>query len=207
MDGVRRVFDEWAANGRAESMAREHGKTVLRFLDGVRFDGPFTFLDVGCGNGWVVRRIAQVAGCRKAVGIDKSCGMVKNARARAASKKESYVCTDIEGWKYAGRFDCVFSMEAIYYSISVDDAVGKIYRMLKSGGVFICGTDYYKENKATVRWQEAMDVPMHLLSRREWLETFRGAGFQARTRRVKDAKSAKKWRREFGTLFIIGTKP
>ena len=32
MDGVRKTFDEWAQNGKAESMETEHGKNVLKFL-------------------------------------------------------------------------------------------------------------------------------------------------------------------------------
>ena len=33
MDGVRKTFDEWAQNGRAELMEVEHGKNVSKFLD------------------------------------------------------------------------------------------------------------------------------------------------------------------------------
>ena len=32
MDSVRKTFDEWAQNGRAELMEVEHGKNVLKFL-------------------------------------------------------------------------------------------------------------------------------------------------------------------------------
>ena len=69
MDGVRKTFDKWAQNGRAELMEIEHGKNVLKFLKTIQFDKPFTFLDVGCGNGWVVRKIAKEKNCKKAIGI------------------------------------------------------------------------------------------------------------------------------------------
>ena len=32
MDGVRKTFDKWAQNGRAELMETEHGKNVSKFL-------------------------------------------------------------------------------------------------------------------------------------------------------------------------------
>ena len=57
MDGVKRPFDKWAQNGRAELMEIEHGKNVSKFLDSISFEEPFSFLDMGCGNGWVVRKI------------------------------------------------------------------------------------------------------------------------------------------------------
>ena len=132
-DGVSRLFDQWAESGRSEHLEREHSKTVLKFLDGIRFRDSFSFLDVGCGNGWVVRRVAQMDSCRRAVGIDKSPGMIKKAASRRQSGKESYRATDVESVR-SGRFDYVFSMETIYYAASVEAAVRKIYRLLKPGG-------------------------------------------------------------------------
>jgi len=187
-------------------MEREHGKNVLKFLNSVSFDKPFSFLDVGCGNGWVVRKIIQLENCKKAVGIDKSKNMIKNAKTKTTSDKEEYIQTDIESWKYAGKFDYIFSMEAIYYSKSMEKALAKIYRLLKNGGEFFCGTDFYTDNKATSRWSKAMELPMHLLSKGEWRKLFNEAGFQTKTRQVKDPKSPKKWKRDFGTLFVMGKK-
>ena len=37
-------------------MEEEHGKNVLKFLESISFEKPFTFLDVGCGNGWVIKK-------------------------------------------------------------------------------------------------------------------------------------------------------
>ena len=76
MDGVRKTFDKWAQNGRAELMEKEHGKNVSKFLHTISFETPFTFLDVGCGNGWVVRKIAEDPNCKKSIGIDKSKKMI-----------------------------------------------------------------------------------------------------------------------------------
>jgi len=35
---------------------------------------------------------------------------------------------------------------------------------------------------------------------------FEETGFKTKTKQVKDLKNQKKWKREYGTLFIIGTK-
>ena len=40
----------------------------------------FSFLDLGCGNGWVVRKVQEHNLCNKAVGIDGAYQMIKNAR-------------------------------------------------------------------------------------------------------------------------------
>jgi len=207
MDRVRKTFDEWAQNGRAELMETEHSKNVLKFLQKIRFDKPFTFLDVGCGNGWVVREIANKKNCKKAVGIDKSKKMIIQARKKTANRKEEFIHTDIESMNHRGKFDFIFSMESLYYADSIDTALRKIFGLLKPGGQFFCGTDFYTDNKATAKWARIMKIQMHLHSKKEWKLFFRNAGFKVNTRNIRDLKSKKKWKREFGTLFIIGTKP
>ena len=88
MDKTRRLFDEWARSGRAESMETGHARNVTRFLGSISFGSRFTFLDVGCGNGWTVRMMAEKDGCKRAVGIDKSRMMIIHAKRKAKSKAE-----------------------------------------------------------------------------------------------------------------------
>ena len=206
MDKVRQTFDEWAQNGRAELMERGHSKNVIRFLKTVSFDKPFLFLDIGCGNGWVVRKIADEKNCKKATGIDKSKKMITQANKKKISRKENFICTDIQSWKYNGKFDFIFSMESLYYTNSIEDSLKKIFKILKPDGMFFCGTDFYTDNKATTKWSKIMKIQMHLHSKKEWKKLFKDAGFQTKTKQIKDLKGNKKWKREMGTLFIIGQK-
>jgi len=207
MDDVRKTFDKWAQNGRAELMEIEHGGNVLKFLQTISFDKPFTFLDVGCGNGWVVRKIAKEKNCKKAIGIDKSKKMILEAIKKASLKNEEFIHTDIESLKYRGKFDFIFSMESLYYTDSIEIALEKIFKILKPEGQFFCGTDFYTDNKATARWASIMKIQMHLHSKNEWKKFFQNTGFVVKTKHIKDLKNTKKWKREFGTLFITGTKP
>jgi len=206
MDPVQRLFDGWAASGRAELMEKEHGRPVREFLKRADLSEPFAFLDIGCGNGWVVRAVSGLDSCKRATGIDKSRRMISNARSKASSKKESYLVADIEEWKTGRRFDRIFSMEAIYYTKSPQRALERIFGLLNPGGAFFCGTDFYADNRATAGWPGRMNLEMHLLSRREWRALFESAGFGAKTTLVRDRTDRKKWKRELGTLFVTGTK-
>ena len=206
MDNVRITFDKWAQNGRAELMEIEHGKNVLQFLKTISFDKPFTFLDVGCGNGWVIRKIAKEKNCKRATGIDKSKKMIIQSKKKTENKKEEFIHTDIESMNYKRKFNFIFSMETLYYADSIEIALDKIYKLLKPGGQFFCGTDFYTDNKTTTRWANIMKIQMHLHSKKEWKEFFQKTGFEVKTKQIKDLKNKKKWKREFGTLFIIGTK-
>jgi len=43
MDKVRVTFDNWAVSGRSELMEKEHTKTVLKFLNSVKFEKKMWF--------------------------------------------------------------------------------------------------------------------------------------------------------------------
>jgi len=206
MDKTTKVFDSWAKTGRAEEMEEGHGVTVGKFLGSISFDKPFSFLDIGCGKGWVVRKITQHPKCKKAVGIDKSKNMIKRAISNSTSKKEKYACTDLESWNYVGKFDVIFSMESLYYSVPMEPALNKVFKMLKTGGLFYCGTDFYSDNHLTKRWTKVMKIPMDLRSKAEWKKMLNEAGFKTTARQIKDTKHRAKWIREFGTLFVTGKK-
>ena len=66
MDQTSELFDRWAEIGKSEDMEKGHGTTVNKFLNKLIFEKPFSFLDIGCGNGWAIRKISQISKCRKA---------------------------------------------------------------------------------------------------------------------------------------------
>jgi len=207
MDKTSKLFDIWANTGRSEDMEKGHGTTVNQFLDELSFKENFSFLDIGCGNGWVVRKISQKNSCIKAIGIDKSKMMIKNAKSKILSEKENYFVTELESWGTTEKFDVIFSMESLYYSVPMESALEKVFKLLKKNGVFYCGTDFYSDNTLTTRWMKDMNVPMDLRSEKEWKMMFKNTGFNTRSKHVTDSKNKSKWKREFGTLFVIGRKP
>jgi trans-aconitate methyltransferase len=150
--------------------------------------------------------MASMKNCKRAVGIDKSKNMITKAKSYKKSAKEHYIHTEIQKWKYSKKFDCIFSMESLYYSLPMESSLQKIYKLLKKNGQFFCGTDFYKDNKATTRWSKQMKIPLDLRSKAEWKKMFEKIGFKTKTKQVKDPTNRKKWKRAFGTLFVIGTK-
>ena len=206
MDKTSKLFDAWAKTGRSEDMEKGHGTTVNKFLDKLSLKKNFRFLDIGCGNGWVVRKMSQNSLCVKAIGIDKSRMMIQNAKSKILSDKEYYFATELEKWKTKEKFDIIFSMESLYYSVPMEPALEKVFKLLKKDGIFYCGTDFYSDNHLTTRWIKDMNVPMDLRSEKEWKKMFRDIGFITRSNHVTDPKNKSKWKREFGTLFIIGKK-
>ena len=75
------VFTKWAEEGRDEAMAKGHANSVNAMLDFTfkNIDNRFTFIDSGCGNGWVVRIVGDHPLCNKAIGVDGSKSMIEKA--------------------------------------------------------------------------------------------------------------------------------
>ena len=65
MDKTAKVFDIWATAGRSEEMEKGHGMSVSKFLGSVSFDEPFSFLDIGCGNGWLLEKLHNCPNAKK----------------------------------------------------------------------------------------------------------------------------------------------
>ena len=126
MDKTAKYFDHWANIGRSEDMEKGHGTTVNKFLNKISFDKKFTFLDIGCRNAWVVRKMSQLNNCTKAIGIDKSKNMITKAKKTKISAKEQYYTTDLESCKFSAKFDIIFSMESLYYSVPMEPALHKV---------------------------------------------------------------------------------
>ena len=71
------VFNHWAHLGKDEGMERGHANAVNEMIDVAMervLDSrvAFSAVDLGCGNGWVVRKLSQHPACVEAVGYDLS---------------------------------------------------------------------------------------------------------------------------------------
>jgi arsenite methyltransferase len=78
--GLRQEFNRWAEAGRGEGMERDHLPIVLPVLEKMRIATADNVLDVGCGSGWLARRLANLAPEGRVVGMDVSDEMIRVAR-------------------------------------------------------------------------------------------------------------------------------
>ena len=172
------VFTKWAEEGRDEAMAKGHANSVNAMLDFTfkNIDNRFTFIDSGCGNGWVVRIVGDHPLCNKAIGVDGSKSMIE--KAISVDKKNTYEYEDLIEWIPDEKVDIVFSMEVFYYvknPIKLIDHVVKNW--LKPSGRLIIGIDYYKENKPSESWPLDCGISiMTRLSEKEWSDGFIESG-------------------------------
>jgi len=196
------VFGRWAEDGRDEGMAKGHLPAVDHMLE-VALDGltNFRFIDVGCGNGWVVRKVSQLTECKDALGVDGAEKMIE--KATSLDTKNTYECANLMSWQPKETADVVHSMEVFYYVPHPDQLIQNIYKhWLKKNGRLIMAVDFYTENTVSHSWPEDCGVQgMQLFSEAEWQQFFKNAGF-------KDVRSWRYGAKEgwAGTLVVMGVK-
>lgn len=196
------VFSQWAESGRDHGMEENHREAVDAMLTyALDKPNPFSFIDAGCGNGWVVRKVSQNSACQSAIGVDGSQKMV--AKAQALDSQNTYVATDLLQWSPKEKVSLVHSMEVFYYFQNPQELITHIYKnWLSPGGRLIIGLDFYRENKVSHSWPEDCGISiMTLLPKADWQSFFDQAGFQNTQSWQVGAKQD--WA---GTLIVTGTK-
>ena len=199
------VFGEWAEKGKDIGMEKGHALAVEDMIsfatqERINLKRNFSFLDLGCGNGWVVRMLENNQLCVRSVGIDGAKQMIE--KAREDTSKSEFLLENIDTYSSPDKFDLIHSMEVLYYLENPALTVKKIAdSWLNEGGRLIAGIDLYFENQESHSWEEKVGTKMMMLKEAEWIEIFSSAG-------LKDVKS---WRSNqsqawAGTLVLTGKK-
>ena len=199
------IFGKWAEEGKDVGMEKGHATSVKDMLnfalqERTNIGKNFSFLDLGCGNGWAARKVAENTLCTDAVGLDGAEQMIINAK-KIAGQVE-YIHADINSYIPNRKFDLIHSMEVLYY---LEDPAEKVKSFtnnwLEDQGRLIIGIDHYYENLDSHSWAEKVGTPMLMLKEAEWLDIFFASGLND----VKSWRSnpSKDWS---GTLVLTGKK-
>src|SRR5215469_3506760 len=77
---LREEFNKWAEAGRGDGMEQDHLPITLPVLEKMQLAPTDNVLDIGCGSGWLSRRISKLVPQGRVVGMDISDEMVRLAR-------------------------------------------------------------------------------------------------------------------------------
>jgi SAM-dependent methyltransferase len=175
---LRTEFNEWARAGKGESMERGHRPVGEQAIALMRVPADARVLDVGCGSGWATRLLASFAINGRVTGIDISDEMIRVARDSSQTSNVDFETASAEHLPFSdNEFTHAFSMESLYYYANIPKALGEIFRVLKTGGLFVAVVDLYWENEATHQWIDDLKVPVELLSVDDYRSLFVDAGF------------------------------
>ena len=143
----------------------------------------FTILDVGCGGGRTIEKLAALATTGRVYGVDYAAGSVaassaKNAQLIQAGRVEITRASVSRLPFAAEKFDLVTAVETQYYWPDLVNDMREILRVLKPGGRLIVIAESYKKGANDWLHGPAMKLVRSAnLSVEEQRELFTAAGY------------------------------
>lgn len=173
----------WVGRRIAQAMNASHAGMTEWGLQQVAVAKNALLLDVGCGGGSTVRRLAALAPEGRVVGLDFSTASVAVAQGTNAKEiAEGRVLIargTVAGLPFAdSTFDLVTAVETHYYWPDLAANVREVRRVLKPGGTFLLIAETYRDG--TMGRLSGMVMPLlgaALLSDMEHRDLLRTAGF------------------------------
>jgi ubiquinone/menaquinone biosynthesis C-methylase UbiE len=167
----------------AALMNQEHDQLTKWGLSHVKVDSRFVILDVGCGGGRTVGKLADLAVEGWVFGVDYSKDMVEFSKEKnrklIAEGKIQLLQGSVEKLSFPkGFFDLVTAVENFYFWHNLLGAFQELHRVLKSGGWLLLVNEMIKDGRYEVdNAQTITRAHVRLLALEELETLLRSAGF------------------------------
>ena len=175
------VFHDWALVGKDEGMEKGHAASVSEMLEFIwqqveSTDKNFSAVDVGCGNGGVVRKLKSHENCEYAMGIDGAEAMI--AKAKTIDANTAYAQALLPDFQPKRKFDFIHSMEFLYYLKEPENMLKLFHdNWLTDSGWAVIGIDHYAENEDSLSWPDYVGGHMSTRTTEQWQQAWMDAGF------------------------------
>ena len=131
-------------NIQLKSMNKEHTPLALWNLKHLDIKTDDIVLDVGCGGGININRMAEKA--KKVYGVDYSIESVKLSREvnrdLIGQGKVEVLEGDVQSLPFEDNtFDIITAFETVYFWPNIEKSFGEVKRVLKTGGTFMMGME------------------------------------------------------------------
>ena len=175
--------DRWFGRLFAWSMNRSHSALTDWGLTHIAIGSGFAILDVGCGGGATVRKLATAASAGRVTGVDYAGGSVATSRATNAARiREGRVeirQASVSDLPFPdGSFDLVTAVETHYYWPDLPGDLKQVFRVTRPGGTAIVIAEAYRGSSTSGLMEPAMALlRVRLMTADQHRDWFAGAGF------------------------------
>lgn len=165
------------------------------FLDGLDLTGK-SVLDVGCGAGGVDVVLVQDYGAKHVLGIDIEQPLIDRCSARAErlglSERLGYQKVTPGPFPFDdGKFDVVFSKDAMIHIEDKHALFREVFRVLRPGGIFVASdwmrVDENPPGPAAQHWIDTVGLSFGMHSAPFYEEALRTSGFEGISTRDRNA--------------------
>lgn len=189
------ILESWSRNAAPWTAAVRGGEIETRKLvtdaaivDAVRARAPRSGVDLGCGEGWLVRALPEVA----MVGVDAIAGLVEQARAAGGGEFRVMSYEEIAAGKLALAVDVAVANFSLIGKEAVDGLFAAAPTYLRPGGTLIvqtvhplmaCGDAPYIDGWRTGSWAGFSDdfqdaPPWYFRTVASWIALFESHGLR-----------------------------
>ncbi len=151
----------WFGRLVVRNMNARHSRVTDWGLGHIRIERAFTILDVGCGGGRTIRKLAAIASAGRVYGIDYSPASIAVAR-RTNAGEIAAGRVDVREGSVSDlpfpdvTFDLVTAVETHYYWPHPLEDMREVRRVLKPGGRFALIAETYKGSRLDAVFGPAM---------------------------------------------------
>lgn len=152
-------------NIQLKSMNKEHTPVSLWGLKHLNIKSDDVILDVGCGGGINIKRMAQDA--KKVYGIDysiESVNLSKEVNEKLIDEgKVEIMKGNVKDLPFEDNtFDIVTAFETVYFWPDIEKCFGEVKRVLKPGGIFLIGMETNGSDNWVMKfWKHFIDMEMY----------------------------------------------
>jgi 2-polyprenyl-3-methyl-5-hydroxy-6-metoxy-1,4-benzoquinol methylase len=190
VDSWRKNASPWTTAVRENQIASRALVTNKAIVDAVLSRSPRTVLDIGCGEGWLARALAEHG--VSAFGVDVVPALIEQARKAGGGEFRTSSYEDIA----AGRLDVIVDLVVANFSLigkeSVEGVIRRAPSLLNSGGSLViqtlhpvasCGDESYADGWRTGSWagfSEAFSdpAPWYFRTMESWETLLADSGFR-----------------------------
>ena len=187
-------------NIQLKSMNKEHTPVSLWGLKHLNIKPDDVILDVGCGGGININRMAKKA--KMVYGVDFSIESVKLSREVNSKEIDNGRVKVLEGNVANlpfedGTFDIVTAFETVYFWPDIEKCFGEVKRVLKPGGTFLIGTESNGSDNLIMKLSEKL-IDMTVYDDEQITEFLRNNDYSQITVYLRDGKNRKEIIKEIG---------
>ena len=192
----QKIIDSWKSNALPWVIAVRTNEIESRLLvtnkaiiDAVLAQAPKTVLDVGCGEGWLIRELKK-AGI-KSLGIDAVPKLIQYAQKEGGGRFKTITYEDLSSDKIEEKFDVIVCNFSLLGKGAVNHIFQQAPSLLNEGGSLILQTIYpVNESREQYKdgWREGSWVgfnnkfrdpaPWYFRTLETWEALFLGNGFK-----------------------------
>jgi 2-polyprenyl-3-methyl-5-hydroxy-6-metoxy-1,4-benzoquinol methylase len=179
----------WTAAVREQRIESRKLVTDRAIIDAVMSRRPESVLDIGCGEGWLVRALVA-RGVGRAVGVDVVPALIEQARAAGGGEFRVASYEAIARGELELTVDVAVANFALIGKDAVDALIATIPKLLRPGGALVvqtlhpvvaCGDQPYVDGWRTGSWVGFSDdfsdpAPWYFRTLQRWVELIAGSG-------------------------------